>query len=85
MAKSPEKFQIIYQGEVLTYYNPGEWVFFQRPKKCGGGYWLGKTHDFVFMLEIPYPVSLQQGMEFIDMAEGFVAFKLPSVDDFKLE
>jgi len=37
------------------------------------------------MLEIPYPVSLQQGMEFMGMAEGFVAFKLPSVDDFKLE
>lgn len=85
MAKSPEKFQIVYRGEVLAYYKPGEWVFFQRPKECGGGYWLGKTYDFVYMFEIPYPVSLRQGMEFMDEAEGFGAHKPASVDDFKLE
>lgn len=85
MAKSPEKFQVIYRGEVLVYYNLGEWVFFQRPKERGGGYWLCKTYDFVFMLEIPYPVSLRQRMVFMDAVEGIGAFKLPSVDDFKLE
>lgn len=85
MAKAPEKFQIVYRGDVLNYYKPGEWVFFQRPKECGGGYWLGKTYDFVFMFEIPHPVSLRQGMDFMDAAEGIGTFKLPSVDDFKLE
>lgn len=85
MAKNPEKFQIVYRGEVLTYYKPGEWVFFQRPKECGGGYWLGKTYDFVFMFEIPYPISLRQGMDFLNEAEGIGIHKLASVDDFKLE
>lgn len=80
MAKNPEKFQIVYRGEVLTYYKPGEWVFFQRPKECGGGYWLGKTYGFVFMFEILYPISLLQGMDFIEEAEEFGAHKPASME-----
>lgn len=60
-------------------------MFFQRPKECGGGYWLGKTYDFVFMLEIPYPISLRQGMDFLNEAEGIGIHKSASVDDFKLK
>ena len=26
-------FQVVYRGEVLEYYRPGGWVFFQRPKE----------------------------------------------------
>jgi len=59
--------------------------FFQRPKECDGGYWLGKTYDFVLMLEIPYPVSLRQRLDFMDASKGIVAFKLSPVDNFKLE
>jgi hypothetical protein len=37
------------------------------------------------MLEIPYPISLRQGMDFLNEAEGIGTHKLASVDDFKLE
>ncbi|MCQ8229115.1 hypothetical protein [Pantoea trifolii] len=82
--KSPDLFQVVYRGEVLTGYKPGGWVFFQRPKECGGGFWLGKTYDFVFMLEIPHPVSIGQGWDYINEQENPRTFKLESVDDFKL-
>lgn len=82
--KSPDLFQVVYRGEVLTGYKPGEWVFFQRPKECGGGFWLGKTYDFVFMLEIPYPVSLGQGWDFIIEQEKPSTVKPEPLDDFKL-
>ena len=58
-------FQVVYRGEALEYYRPGGWVFFQRPKECGGGYWLGRTYDDVFMIEYERPVSLNDGMDFL--------------------
>lgn len=85
MAKSLDKFQIVYRGETLEFYKPDEWVFFQRPVKNGGGYWLGKTYDFVFMLAIPYPVSIAQGMDFMRQVEGLNSTVCESVDDFRLE
>lgn len=85
MAKSPDKFQIIYRGETLNFYKPGEWVFFQRAKENGGGYWLGKTFDFVFMLEIPHPVSIAQGMKFMSEQEALTTVETDSVDDFRLQ
>ncbi|MBK0089442.1 hypothetical protein [Erwinia sp. S59] len=85
MAKSPDKFQIIYRGEMLTYYKPGEWVFFQRAKENGGGYWLGKTFDFVFMLEMPHPVSIAQGLKFMSEQEVSATVKPDSADDFRLQ
>ncbi|TDP13611.1 hypothetical protein DFO52_11257 [Enterobacter sp. AG326] len=57
--------QPIYRGETLEYYRPGGWVFFQRPKDCGGGYWMGRTYDGVFMIEYERPVSLSDGMDFL--------------------
>ncbi|ERK13260.1 hypothetical protein L579_0252 [Pantoea sp. AS-PWVM4] len=85
MVKSVEKFQIVYRGETLTYYKPGEWVFFQRSKESGGGYWLGRTYDFVFVIEIPYPVSLRQGIFFMDELEKGPPKEPDSPDDFYLE
>lgn len=58
-------FQVIYRGQVLDHYSPGGWVFFQRPKECGGGYWLGRVYDDVFMIEYDRPVSLFEGMVFL--------------------
>lgn len=58
-------FQVVYRGEVLANFKPGGWVFFQRPKECGGRYWLGRTYDDVFMIEYERPVSLNEGMRYL--------------------
>ncbi|HDZ8192434.1 TPA: hypothetical protein RUT31_000362 [Enterobacter kobei] len=65
MAGHDLDFQVGYRGETLEHYRPGGWVFFQRPKECGGGYWLGRTFDGVFMIEHERPVSLNDGMNFL--------------------
>lgn len=56
MAGSDTNYQIVYRGDYLECFHPGGWVFFQRPKEVGGGFWLGRTYDFVFMIELPRPV-----------------------------
>lgn len=58
-------YQVVYRGQVLEQYFPGCWVFFQRPKECGGGYWLGRVYDDVFIIEYERPVSLSQGLDFL--------------------
>ncbi|MFW0767236.1 hypothetical protein ACN0IV_15515 [Trabulsiella odontotermitis] len=58
-------YQVVYRGQVLEHYFPGCWVFFQRPKECGGGYWLGRTYEDCFWLELEYPVSLYDGLGFL--------------------
>lgn len=65
MGVKDSNFQVVYRGEVLEHFKPGGWVFFQRPKECGGGYWLGRTFDDVFMIEYERPVSLNEGMRFL--------------------
>ncbi|HEP0829880.1 TPA: hypothetical protein QIW89_003582 [Enterobacter hormaechei subsp. steigerwaltii] len=65
MGVSDSKFQVVYRGEVLEHFKPGGWVFFQRPKECGGGYWLGRTYHDVFMIEYERPVSLSEGMIYL--------------------
>ena len=55
MGVSDSKFQVVYRGEVLEHFKPGGWVFFQRPKECGGGYWI----------EYERPVSLSEGMIYL--------------------
>ena len=65
MAGSDTNYQIVYRGDYLECFHPGGWVFFQRPKEAGGGFWLGRTYDFVFMIELPQPVSLREGIRFL--------------------
>lgn len=84
MAKRDENYQIVYRGESLTSYVPGGWVFFQRPKECGGGYWLGRTFEGVFMLEFEAPVSLSQGILFLLQPEINKFEKQLPDDDFSL-
>lgn len=55
-------YQIVYRGQALEHYTLGGWVFFQRPKQNGGGYWLARTYDRFFLLEFSHPVSLYQGV-----------------------
>ncbi|MEH5573268.1 hypothetical protein PO590_14435 [Raoultella ornithinolytica] len=77
-------YQVVYRGETLPHYIPGGWVFFQRPKECGGGFWLGKTFGGMFMLEMDRPVSLHDGLCYIvqhtNVSENFMDFD----DDFTL-
>lgn len=72
MAGSNPDFQVVYRGEVLTDYAPGGLVFFQRPKENGGGFWLGRTYDGVFWLEISSPVSLSQGLLYLQAMKNSV-------------
>lgn len=65
MAMSESNYQVVYRGEYLNNYKPGGWVFFQRPKDCGGGYWLGRTYDNVFIIEYERPTSLRDGLIFL--------------------
>ncbi|GME39246.1 MULTISPECIES: hypothetical protein [unclassified Pantoea] len=65
MAGSDSNFQVVYRGENLTDYALGGLVFFQRPKENGGGFWLGRTYDRVFWFEISAPVSLSQGLLYL--------------------
>lgn len=65
MVGKDASYQIVYRGQVLENYRPGGWVFFQRPKECGGGYWLGRTYDNVFIIEYERLTSLNGGMIFL--------------------
>ena len=48
MGVKDSNYQIVYRGEVLDHLIPSQWVFFQRLKSYGGGYWLGRTYqDFL--------------------------------------
>lgn len=66
MGKKDSNHQIIYRGQVLERFTPGGWVFFQRPKECGGGFWLGRTYEDCFWLELEFPVSLYDGLGVFD-------------------
>lgn len=50
MGGKDRNYQVIYRGWVLERFTPGEWVFFERPKENGGGYWMGRTYDDSFGL-----------------------------------
>lgn len=65
MGGKDTNYQIVYRGQVLEHYRPAGWVFFQRPKECGGGYWLGRTYDDVFMMDHWRPISLSEGLAYL--------------------
>lgn len=65
MSGKDSNYQIVYRGQALNDYRPGGWVFFQRPKEYGGGYWLGRTYDNVFIIEYERPTSLREGLIFL--------------------
>ncbi|EFG8403921.1 hypothetical protein BL808_001296 [Escherichia coli] len=65
MGTPDANYQVVYRGEFLPRYEPGGLVFFQRPRECGGGYWLGRTFDDYFQYEIDHPVSLSDGILYL--------------------
>ena len=65
MAGSDLNFDVVYRGETFEYRRSGQWVFFQREKVHGGGYWFGQAFDECFVFGIEQPVSLREGMEFL--------------------
>lgn len=84
MGKHDCNYQIVYRGETLQKYEPGRWVFFQRPKEYGGGYWLGRIYDGVFMPVLERPASLSEEIIILNQlneaASNFMTFD----DKFKL-
>ena len=60
MGGKDSNFRVVYRGEKLEHFREGEWVFFQRPKECGG-YWFGRTYALCFWLEFEQPTSWRRG------------------------
>ncbi|EMP7138384.1 hypothetical protein ACUNG9_04835 [Serratia sp. IR-2025] len=73
-------YQVVYRGETLEHPKEGGWVFFQRNIEYGGGYWLGRTYENVFMIEYERPVSLNEGIQFI-LAIMAIERNSPTFDD----
>lgn len=47
MGGKDHSFDVVYRGESRDWISPGKYVFFQRLKEYGGGYWLGQAYDGV--------------------------------------
>ncbi|EEW4238905.1 TPA: hypothetical protein JLF94_002915 [Escherichia coli] len=84
MGGKDANYQIIYRGEVLEFLRPGEWVFFQRRKDLGGGYWLGRTYTDFYHFGPEQPVSLSQGLLYIMASDKAEAVSQTFDDDFEL-
>jgi hypothetical protein len=76
---------VVYRGETLEYFKEGEWLFFQRSKESGGGFWFGRTFSDCFWLEFERPTSLREGLLYLLALESMKARVGEFDDDFKLE
>ncbi|EGK3637220.1 hypothetical protein IOT25_004402 [Escherichia coli] len=87
MGGKDSSYQIVYRGETLENFKPGQYVFFQRAKEYGGGYWLGRTHEDGVKFLLEEPTSLGRGFEFLithsSVEARFMEF-VDDADDFKL-
>lgn len=77
-------YDVIYRGMEVDYIPIGRWVFFQRLKEYGGGYWLGRVDENCFMLAIERPVSLSEGIDFMLQLNRVEKDFLTFDDDFQL-
>lgn len=84
MASNELGYQVVYRGQGLEYFVDGGWVFFQRLKEYGGGFWLGKTYHDVFMLVFERPTSLFDGIVFIQQSKSAERNSTTFDDDFEL-
>ncbi|QKJ88007.1 hypothetical protein PMPD1_3074 [Paramixta manurensis] len=77
-------FDVVYRGQVLpaNRVREGRLVFFQRSLQWGGGYWLVRTYHDSAYLEMEYPVSLRQGMEYLMSLRKVREF--PDFEEFEL-
>jgi len=71
MGGRDNNYQVVAENQTLTRYVPGGWVMFQRRQEFGGGFWLGKTMDYVFFLALDHPVTFAEGVQYLihDKAE----------------
>lgn len=65
MGGKDSSFEVVYRGETREWIKPGTFVFFQRLKEHGGGYWLGEVFDDCFVFAIERPLSLHEGMVYL--------------------
>lgn len=70
MGGKDSNFDVVYRGETRDWIKPGTYVFFQRLKEHGGGYWLGQVYEGWFGFVNEKPVSLMQGMEILQTIAG---------------
>lgn len=77
-------YDVVYRGETREYLPVGKWVFFQRLKEYGGGYWLGRVGENCFILEVERPVSLREGIDFLLRMNQVESDFLTFDDDFQL-
>lgn len=85
MGGKDSKYQIVYREESLQFFKEGEWVFFQRSKESGGGFWFGRTLPDCFWLELERPTSLREGLLYLLALEGLKGRENDFDDDFTLE
>lgn len=84
MGKKDSAYLVVYRGDTVDYIRPGAWVFFQRPLNCGGGYWLGRAYDDVFIIEYERPTSLFDGIRFLMLSNEVQSNSHVFDDDFRL-
>ena len=84
MGGKDNNYQVVYRGEVLENFRDGGWVFLQRAKEYGGGYWFGRTYHDYFLLEFDGPTSLFEGIKYIVAYEALAVSPGGLDDDFEL-
>ncbi|EEK13648.1 hypothetical protein CAPGI0001_0278 [Capnocytophaga gingivalis ATCC 33624] len=82
MGGKDTNYQVVYRGETLPFYRPGGYVFFQRSKESGGGYWLGRTYDDCFIFEIEKPISLAYGLDYLLCLEEIQRRATEFIDEY---
>ena len=84
MGAPDSNYQVVYRGEALPRFVPGGWVFFQRQKEHGGGYWFGRTYEDCFWFEFEQPTSLFEGLKYLAVLRKVEAQAHTFDDDFEL-
>ena len=84
MGNKDVNYQVVYRGESLEYFKDGQWVFFQRQREYGGGYWFGRTLRDCFWLEFEKPTSLSEGLKYLIELESMHRRGNDFDDDFSL-
>lgn len=84
MGGKDSNYTVVYRGESLDQYIEGKWVFFQRSKESGGGYWFGRTFSDCFWLEFDQPTSLSIGIKYLLTYEDVATRRHEFDDEFTL-
>ena len=85
MGGKDSNYSVVYRHESLDHFIEGEWVFFQRKKEHGGGFWFGRTFPDCFWLEFERPTSLRAGLQYLLSLERLKGQENDFDDDFTLE